>query len=126
MMKTEIFTEKSPAPVGPYSQAIKHGDTLYVSGQLPIDPETGKMCEGSIQECARLSLENLKAVVEAAGATMDQVVKTTVLLADIADGAEANAIYAEYFNQPFPSRSAFQVAKLPLNGRIEIEAVVAL
>lgn len=125
-MKTEIFTEKSPAPVGPYSQAIKHGDTLYVSGQLPIDPETGKMCEGSIQECARLSLENLKAVVEAAGATMDQVVKTTVFLADIADGAEANAIYAEYFNQPFPSRSAFQVAKLPLNGRIEIEAVVAL
>ena len=125
-MKTEIYTEKSPAPVGPYSQAIKHGDTLYVSGQLPIDPETGKMCEGSIQECARLSLENLKAVVEAAGATMDQVVKTTVFLADIADGAEANAIYAEYFNQPFPSRSAFQVAKLPLNGRIEIEAVVAL
>lgn len=124
-MKVEVYTPKAPAAVGPYSQAIKYGDTLYVSGQLPIDPETGKICEGSIQECTRQSLTNLKAIVEAAGATMDQVVKTTVFLADIADGAEANAIYAEYFNQPFPSRSAFQVAKLPLNGRIEIEAVVA-
>ncbi|KAF1077044.1 RidA family protein [Halodesulfovibrio sp. MK-HDV] len=125
-MKTEIYTEKSPAPVGPYSQAIKHGDTLYVSGQLPIDPETGKICEGSIQECARQSLENLKAVVEAAGATMDQIVKTTVLMANLEDFADANTVYAEYFNKPYPSRSAYQVAKLPLNVRIEIEAVVAL
>lgn len=125
-MKVEVYTPKAPAAVGPYSQAIKYGDTLYVSGQLPIDPETGKICEGSIQECTRQSLTNLKAIVEAAGATMDQVVKTTVFLADIADGAEANSVYAEFFNKPYPSRSAFQVAKLPLNGRIEIEAVVAL
>lgn len=125
-MKVEITTPNAPAAVGPYSAAIKHGNTLYVSGQLPIDPETGKMCEGSIEECTRQSLTNLKAIVGAAGASMDQVVKTTVFLADIADGAEANTVYAEFFSKPFPSRSAFQVAKLPLNGRIEIEAVVAL
>lgn len=125
-MKTEIFTEKSPAAVGPYSQAIKHGDTLYVSGQLPIDPETGKICDGTIQECARQALENLKAVVEAAGASMDQVLKTTVLMADLEDFADANAVYAEYFSKPYPSRCAYQAAKLPLNVRIEIEAIVAL
>ena len=125
-MKTEISTTNAPGAVGPYSQAIKNGDTLYVSGQLPINPETGKMCEGSIQDCARQALQNLQAVVEAAGATMDQVVKTTVFMADLADFADANGVYAEFFSTPYPSRSAFEVAKLPLNGRIEIEAIVAL
>ena len=126
MKKVEISTPNAPGAVGPYSQAVKHGDTLYVSGQLPINPETGKMCEGSIKDCTRQSLENLKAIVEAAGATMDDIVKTTVFLADIADFPHANEVYAEYFNKPYPSRSAFEVAVLPLNGRIEIEAVVAL
>ena len=123
-MKTQISTPNAPAAVGPYSQAIKTGNLLFVSGQLPINPATGAMVEGSIEECTRQALENLKAIVTEAGATMNDVVKTTVFLADIADFAKANGVYAEFFEQPFPARSAFEVATLPLNGRIEIEAIV--
>ncbi len=126
MKKEGIFTEKAPRAVGPYSQAIRTGNMLFVSGQLPLIPETGKMHEGTIQECARQALNNLKAIVEEAGATMDQIVKTTVFLADLADFADANGIYAEFFSEPFPARSAFQVGRLPLDARIEIEAIVAL
>ncbi len=125
-MKTQITTNNAPGAVGPYSQAIKTGNTLYVSGQLPIDPETGKMCEGSIKDCTRQVLDNLKAIVIEAGGSLDSVVKTTVFLADMDDFQEANAVYAEYFAQPFPARSAFQVAVLPLGGRIEIEAIAVL
>ena len=125
-MKTQISTPNAPAAVGPYSQAIKTGNLLFVSGQLPINPATGAMVEGSIEECSRQALENLKAIVTEAGATMNDVVKTTVFLADIADFAKANGVYAEFFEQPFPARSAFEVATLPLGGRIEIEAIVAI
>ncbi|CAG36113.1 RidA family protein [Desulfotalea psychrophila] len=125
-MKVQIKTDKAPNAVGPYSQAIKSGNTLYISGQLPINPETGKMCEGSIEDCTRQSLNNLKAVVEEAGGTLDQVVKTTVFLADLKDFVRANIVYAEFFSEPFPARSAFEVAKLPLDGCIEIEAIVNL
>jgi len=125
-MKTQISTPNAPAAVGPYSQAIKTGNLLFVSGQLPINPTTGAMCEGSIEECTRQALQNLEAIVTEAGATMNDVVKTTVFLADIADFAKANGVYAEFFGQPFPARSAFEVATLPLGGRIEIEAIVAV
>ena len=125
-MKTQISTPNAPAAVGPYSQAIKTGNLLFVSGQLPINPTTGAMCEGSIEKCTRQALQNLVAIVTEAGATMNDVVKTTVFLADIADFAKANGVYAEFFGQPFPARSAFEVATLPLGGRIEIEAIVAV
>lgn len=125
-MKTQINTTDAPAAVGPYSQAVKTGNLLFVSGQLPVNPATGTMCEGSIEDCTRQSLENLKAIITEAGASMDDVVKTTVFLADIADFAAANGVYAEYFGKPFPARSAFEVAALPLGGRIEIEAIVAV
>ncbi len=125
-MKTQINTTNAPGAVGPYSQAIKSGNTLYVSGQLPINPETGKMCEGSIEDCTRQALENLKAIVTEAGGSLDNVVKTTVFMADLGDFVAANGVYAEYFAEPFPARSAFQVAALPLGGRIEIEAIVDL
>lgn len=125
-MKTQINTVNAPAAVGPYSQAIRKGNLLFVSGQLPLIPETGAMCEGSIEECARQSLNNLKAIITEAGASLDDVVKTTVFLADIADGPVANQVYAEFFNEPFPARSAFQVAALPLGASIEIEAIVVL
>ena len=125
-MKVQINTTNAPAAVGPYSQAIRKGNFLFISGQLPLDPETGAMCEGSIEECARQSLNNLKAIVTEAGASMDDVVKTTVFLANLADGPVANQVYADFFNEPFPSRSAFQVAALPLGASIEIEAIVVL
>lgn len=125
-MKTQINTTDAPGAVGPYSQAIKAGNTLYVSGQLPIDPQTGKLCQGSIEECTRQALENLKAILGEAGGTLDNVVKTTVFLADLSDFAAANGVYAESFSEPFPARSAFQVAALPLGARIEIEAIAII
>ena len=125
-MKTQINTTNAPGAVGPYSQAIKTDNMLFVSGQLPIDPATGAMCEGSIEECTRQALKNLGAILAEAGASMADVVKTTVFLADMADFANANSVYAEFFTQPFPARSAIQVAALPLGGRIEIEAIASL
>lgn len=125
-MRVQINTTSAPAAVGPYSQAIRKGNFLFISGQLPLDPETGAMCEGSIEECVRQSLNNLKAIITEAGASMDDVVKTTVFLANLADGPVANQVYADFFNEPFPSRSAFQVAALPLGASIEIEAIVVL
>ena len=125
-MKVQINTTNAPAAVGPYSQAIQKGNLLFISGQLPLDPKTGEMCTGPIEECVRLSLNNLKAIATEAGASMDDVVKTTVFLADLADGPIANQVYSEFFNEPFPARSAFQVAALPLGGSVEIEAIVVL
>lgn len=124
--KTAIETTNAPGAVGPYSQAIKTDNLLFTSGQLPIDPETGKIVEGSVSDRAHQVLKNLTAVVEAAGAKLEDVVKTTVFLADIGDFQAVNAVYAEYFSTPFPARSAFQVAALPLGADIEIEAVVLI
>lgn len=125
-MKQQIDTPKAPAAVGPFSQGIRSAGTLYVSGQLPIDPATGELCAGDIADCARQSLRNLTAVVEAAGATLDDVLKVTVFLTDMADFAAVNAVYAEFFTAPFPARSAFAVAGLPLGARVEAEAIVSL
>ncbi len=124
-MKKIISTERAPEPIGPYNQAVKSGHLLFTSGQIPIDPATGDMVSGGIREQTIQVLENLKAVLEEAGGTLDDVVKTTVFLADMADFPELNTLYAEYFGEDnAPARSTVQVAALPKGARVEIEAVV--
>lgn len=117
-----IVTSGAPAAIGPYSAAVKAGNTLYISGQLPADPATGAFPEG-IAEQTRQSLSNIKAILEASGMTMGNVVKTTVLLSDIGNFAAMNEVYAQFFQAPFPARAAFQVAALPKAALVEIEAV---
>lgn len=124
--KRSVSTTKAPGAIGPYSQAIIAGNLLFASGQLPINPETGKMPEGSIGKRARQVFENLRAIVEEAGGTLDDVVKTTVFLTDLQDFKEMNEVYATYFSAPFPARSAVQVAALPLGADIEMEAIISL
>ena len=121
-MKQQIATEKAPGAIGPYSQAIDCGPMVFASGHIPIDPATGNIPEG-ITEQTRQSLRNVKAILEAAGLTMDHVVKTTVYLADMADFAAMNAVYAEAFSAPFPARSAVAVRELPKKVLIEIEVL---
>ena len=118
-----LSTTAAPAAIGPYSQAIMAGDTVYVSGQLPINPSTGEFAEGGIKEQARQSLNNIKNILAEAGMTMQQVVKVTVLMTDMSDFAAVNEVYAEFFSAPYPARSAVAVAALPKGGAIEIEAV---
>ncbi len=121
-----ISTQKAPAAIGPYSQAIQIGNLVYTSGQIPIDPTTGKFAEGGIKEQTRQSLLNVKAILEEAGLTMKNVVKTIVFIADMNDFADMNAIYAEFFSEPYPARSAVAVKTLPKGALVEIEAVAAL
>lgn len=125
-MKQVIHTDTAPAAIGPYSQAIQIGQLLFTSGQIPIDPETGAMVEGGIQEQARQSLNNIKAILNAAGTNMGAVVKTTVFLQDMNDFAAMNEIYAQFFQEPYPARSAVQVGRLPKGALVEIEAVAQL
>lgn len=122
-MKKAISTAMAPAAIGPYSQAIEAGNTLYISGQLPIDPTTGNFAEGGISELTRQSLTNMQHILEEAGMTMQNVVKTTVLLADIQDFAAMNEVYATFFTAPFPARSAFACKDLPKGARVEIECI---
>ena len=122
-MKQPIVTAGAPAAIGPYSQAVEAGGCVYVSGQLPINPATGQMAEGGVAELTRQSLANIRAILAAAGLGMENVVKTTVMLADMADFAEMNAVYAEFFTAPFPARSAFAVKALPKGARVEIECL---
>lgn len=122
-MNTAIHTDHAPAAIGPYSQAIQAGNTIYVSGQLPIDPATGNFAGADIASQTRQSLTNIKHILEEAGAGMSNVVKTTVLLSDIADFGAMNEVYAEFFKAPFPARAAFQVACLPKNALVEIECI---
>ena len=122
-MKQAISTTKAPSAIGPYSQAIQVGNIVYTSGQLPIDPATGAFPEGGIKEQARQSLLNVKAILEAAGMTMSNVVKTTVFMADMNDFADMNAVYAEFFEAPYPARSAVAVKTLPKGALVEIEVV---
>ena len=121
-----IETPNAPGAIGPYSQAVKIDGLIFTSGALPIDPATGKFPEGPIANRTHQVLKNLVAVLDAAGATLDDVVKTTVFLADMNDFQEVNEVYAQYFKMPFPARSAVQVAKLPLGSDIEIEAVASI
>jgi 2-iminobutanoate/2-iminopropanoate deaminase len=123
MQKEIIDTDKAPAAVGPYSQAIRVGDLVYTAGQVPLDPATGKLVDGDIQAQTRQVIQNLKAVLEAAGSSLNNVVKTTVFLQDMNDYAAVNEVYASFFADGAPARSAVQVAALPLGSRIEIEVV---
>ena len=124
MTATRIATEHAPAAVGPYSQAVEAGGTVYISGQVPLVPATGQLVDGGIQAQAEQALRNIGAILEAAGLGYADVVKTTVLLADIADFAAVNEVYARFFTGPvLPARAAFQVAALPLGAGVEIEAV---
>lgn len=121
-MKKTIVTNGAPAAIGPYSQAVELNGTVFVSGQLPVNPATGEMPQG-IEAQTRRALENIGAILEAAGLTYNDVVKTTVLLADMADFAAMNAVYAEFFTQDKPARVCFQAAALPKNALVEIDAV---
>jgi len=124
--KRTIATKAAPGAIGPYSQAIMVDALVFTSGQLPINPETGKITEGTITDQAHQSLKNLSAVIAGAGGTLDDVVKTTVYLQSMSDFQEVNSVYAEYFRAPYPARSAVQVAALPLGAGIEIEAIAAI
>ncbi len=122
-MKKAIATDKAPAAIGPYSQGIQAGGLTITSGQLPIDPATGAFAEGGIAGQTRQSLENVKAVLAAAGYTMDDVIKTTVFLKDMNDFAAMNEVYATFFSATPPARSAVEVARLPKDALLEIEAI---
>ena len=121
-MKEAIATKNAPAAIGPYSQAIRTEGLVYCSGQPPIDPATGKMPE-NVKDQTRQSLANVKAILEAEGLTIDDVVKTTVLLADMSLFGEMNEVYGETFSQPYPARSAFAVKALPMGALVEIEVI---
>jgi 2-iminobutanoate/2-iminopropanoate deaminase len=123
IMKKEIKTEKAPRAIGPYSQAIATNGMIFASGQIAIDPATGELNTGSIEDQTRLVLKNLKAVLEAGGSSFDHVVKCTVFLQDMNDFSRMNAVYAEFFNPPYPARAAVQVARLPKDVKVEIEAI---
>ncbi|MBD5237821.1 MAG: RidA family protein [Bacteroidales bacterium] len=124
-MKKEVKTDKAPGAIGPYSQAVKAGNMIFVSGQLPINAATGEM-PSDIKEQTRQSIANIKAILEAEGASLDNVVKTTVLLADMSLFGPMNEVYAEEFKAVFPARAAFAVKELPKQALVEIEAIAAV
>lgn len=125
-MSTEVIhTKNAPAAIGPYSQAIRAGNTVYLSGQIGLEPATGNLREG-VEAQTRQALANLKAVAEAAGGSVDGIVKLTLLLADLADFAKVNEIMASYFKPPYPARATYQVAALPKAARVEIEGILVL
>ena len=124
-MKTIIHTDNAPKAIGPYSQAIETGGMLFVSGQIPINPQTGELSNGTIQEQTKLVMDNIGAILKAAGLGYENIVKTTCLLADISDFAKMNKVYAEYFPTNPPARSAFAVKDLPKGARLEIEVTAA-
>lgn len=125
-MSQVIHTQQAPAAIGPYSQAIKAGSMLFVSGQLPIDPQTGNLVTGSITEQTERIMMNIQAILTAGGASLANIVKTTIFLADLNDFAEVNAAYGRYFPANPPARSTVQVARLPKEGRVEIECIAVL
>jgi len=122
-MKEIISTEDAPKAVGPYSQAVWANDLLFISGQIPIDPETGIFVSDDVQEQTKQIFENIGAILRKAGLTYENIVKATVYLADMNDFAKVNEIYTSYFDKDFPARAAFQVVMLPLGAKVEIEAI---
>ena len=126
MTRKIIATENAPAAVGPYSQAVQIDNLVYTAGQLGMNPQTGKLVEGGIQAQTKQALTNVRAVLQAAGTGMDNVIKTTVFLQDMGDFQAMNQVYATFFAQSPPARSAVEVAALPLGGLVEIEAVAAI
>jgi reactive intermediate/imine deaminase len=126
MPRQIIRTDAAPKAIGPYSQAVRVGDTVYVSGQIPLDPATGALVSGDIEAEIRRVIDNLEAIVQAAGGTLAQVVKVNVFLTDLAHFALVNQLMAEYFSEPYPARAAIGVAALPRGARIEMECVLSL
>ena len=125
-MKKEIKTDKAPQAIGPYSQAISANGFIFASGQIPIDPKTGELNTGTIEEQTRLALTNLKSVIEAGGSSFNNVVKCTVFLEDMDEFSRMNKVYSEFFKPPYPGRAAVQVARLPKDVKVEIEAIAIL
>jgi reactive intermediate/imine deaminase len=125
MPKQVIQTESAPAAIGPYSQAVRVGDTLYMSGQIPLDAKTMQIVDGGIEAQAQQVFANLRAVAAAAGATLNDIVKLTILMTDLSEFAKVNEIMAAHFDAPYPARATYQVAALPRGARIVIEAVLA-
>jgi reactive intermediate/imine deaminase len=125
-MSKSIHTDHAPKAIGTYSQAVRAGDTVYLSGQIPLDPATGNLISGEIETEIRRVFDNLKAVAEAAGGTLRQAVKLTVFLTDMANFPKVNEVMATYFEQPYPARAAVGVAALPRGARVEIECILSL
>jgi reactive intermediate/imine deaminase len=126
MGKQIIQSADAPAAIGPYSQAVRAGDTLYMSGQIPLDPKTMQIVDGGIEAQTRQVFANLRAVAAAAGATLNDIVKLTILMTDLSEFAQVNEIMAAHFDAPYPARATYQVAALPRGARIEVEAVLVL
>lgn len=125
-MKQTIRTENAPAAIGPYSQAVRHGDTVYISGQIPLDPATGDLVDGDFAARARRVLDNLAAIAGAAGGDLDKIVRLTVYLTDMNRFAAVNELFAEYFSEPYPARAAVGVAALPKGADVEMDAILGL
>ncbi len=126
MPRKPVQTDQAPAAIGPYSQAVRAGDTVYCSGQIPLDPATGELVQGDIAAQARRAFDNLKAVCEAAGGSFDDVVRLGLYLTDLGQFAQVNAVMAEYFQAPYPARSTIEVSALPKGAAFEVDAVVVL
>ncbi len=126
MARQSISTDHAPAAIGPYSQAVRSGDTIYLSGQIPLDPASGQLVDGDITVQARRAFDNLKAVCEAAGGSLDDVVRVGLYLIDLGQFAQANAVMAEYFTAPYPARSTVEVSGLPRGAVFEVDAVMVL
>lgn len=126
MNKTPIHSDAAPAAIGPYSQAVRHGNTVYLSGQIPLDPETMELVEGDIETQIRRVLRNLAAVCRAADGNLDQVVRLTVYLTDLSNFGTVNALMEEFFTEPYPARAAIGVASLPKGAEVEMDAVLGL
>ncbi|MGX5731008.1 RidA family protein [Pseudoxanthomonas beigongshangi] len=126
MSKQIIHTEQAPAAIGPYSQAVRAGNTVYFSGQIPLDPATGNLVEGDIEAQARRAFDNLKAVAEAAGGSLGDIVRLGLYLTDLGEFAKVNAVMQDYFQAPFPARSTIEVAGLPKGAAFEVDAVMVI
>ena len=126
MTRQIVNTEKAPAAIGPYSQAVRIGNTVYFSGQIPLDPATGNVVEGGIEAQARRAFDNLKAVAEAAGGSLGDIVRLGLYLTDLGEFAKVNAVMQEYFQAPFPARSTIEVSGLPKGAAFEVDAIMVL
>ena len=126
MTRSIIHTEHAPAAIGPYSQAVRAGQTVYLSGQIPLIPETGALLEGGIELQARRVFDNMRAVCDAAGGSLSDIVRLGIYLTDLADFATVNAVMTEYFQAPYPARSTIQVSALPRGAQVEVDAVLVL
>ena len=125
-MRQAIHTDRAPQAIGPYSQAIRAGGLLFVSGQIPLDPSTRELVDGDVRAQTEQVMRNLGEILKAAGVSFDRVVRTTIFLADLADFGAVNAAYGSYFDPPAPARATFQVARLPKDARVEIDAIAQL